>query len=159
MAAGGSASSSVSATKCRPRSAAGNPSENSGHGEKERRTMRKTMLALVVLAAALCLPAGGTAAQPAKARDAMITGAKTAADHEALAAQYDKDAADAKAKATEHLKMGAAYKGQPAVTGGKAQGVSGMPQHCEKLANSYDDQAQMSTAMAAGERELAKAAK
>jgi hypothetical protein len=121
--------------------------------------MRKTMLALVVLAAALCLQAGRTAAQPAKAMDAMITGAKTAADHQALAAQYDKDAADAKAKAAEHRNMGEAYKGQPAVTGGKAQGVSSMPQHCASLAKSYDEQAQMYTAMAAGERELAKAAK
>jgi hypothetical protein len=94
--------------------------------------MRKTMLALVVIAAALCLPAGRTSAQPAKAMDAMITGAKTAADHEALAAEYDKEAADAKAKAVEHRKMGAAYKGQPAVTGGKAAGVSAMPEHCER---------------------------
>jgi hypothetical protein len=121
--------------------------------------MRTTMVALAVVAAALCLPAGRTSAQPAKTMDAMITGAKTAADHEALAAQYDKDAADAKAKAAEHRNMGEAYKGQPAVTGGKAAGASAMPQHCASLAKSYDEQAQMYTAMAAGERELAKAAK
>jgi hypothetical protein len=121
--------------------------------------MRTTMVALVVVAAALCLPAGRTSAQPAKTMDAMITGAKTAADHEALAAQYDKDAADAKAKASEHLKMGAAYKGQPAVTGGKAAGVSAMPEHCERLAKSFDEQAQMYTDMATAERALAKGAK
>jgi hypothetical protein len=121
--------------------------------------MRKTMLALVVLATALCLPAGRTAAQPAKAMDAMITGAKTAADHEALAAQYDKDAAVAKAKAAEHRKMGEAYHSH-AVGGGKATaGITAMPQHCASLAKSYDEQAQMYTAMAAAERELAKAAK
>jgi hypothetical protein len=124
--------------------------------------MRKTTLTLVVLAAALCLPAGRTAAQPAKAMDAMITGAKTAADHEALAAQYDKDAADAKAKAAEHRKMGESYKGLAGVTGGKAGGAAAataMPQHCASLAKSYEEQAQMYTAMAAAERELAKAAK
>jgi hypothetical protein len=121
--------------------------------------MRKTMLALMVIATALSLPAGRTAAQPAKSMDAMISGAKTAADHEALAVQYDKDAADAKAKAVEHRKMGEAYKGQPAVTGGKAAGVSAMPQHCDSLAKSYDEQAQMYGGMAAAERELAKAAK
>src|SRR5262245_21436691 len=121
--------------------------------------MRKTMVALVVMAAALCLPAGSTSAQPVKTMDAMITGAKTAADHEALAAQYDKDAADAKAKAAEHLKMGAAYKGQPAVTGGKAAGVSAMPEHCERLAKSFEEQAQMYTDMATAERALAKTAK
>src|SRR4030095_5761820 len=137
---GGSARSIVSATRCRPRSAAGNPTESElrERREGERRMMRTTMVALVVVAAALCLPAGRTSAQPAKTMDAMITGAKTAAEHEALAAQYDKDAADAKAKPTEHKKMGAAYKGQPAVTGGKAAGVSAMPEHCERLAKSHD---------------------
>jgi hypothetical protein len=118
----------------------------------------KTMLALVVIGAALCLP-GRTPAQPAPAMDAMITGAKTAADHEALAAQYDRSAADAKAKAAEHVKMGAAYKGQAAVTGGKVAAASAMPEHCEKLAKSFEEQAQMYTSMAAGERELAKSAK
>jgi len=118
----------------------------------------KTMVALVVIGAALCLPAGRIPAQPAPAMDAMITGAKTAADHEALAAQYDRNAADAKAKAAEHVKMGAAYKGQPAVTGGKVAAASAMPEHCEKLAKSYEEQAQMYTSMAAGERALAKAA-
>jgi len=120
---------------------------------------KKTILAMVVIATALSVPAVRTAAQPAKSMDAMISGAKTAADHEALAAQYDKDAADAKAKAAEHRKMGEAYKGQPAVTGGKAAGVSAMPQHCDSLSKSYDEQAQMYTAMASAERELAKVAK
>src|SRR5262245_35137324 len=121
--------------------------------------MRKTMLALVVMAAALSLSADRTIAQTAKPMDAMISGAKTAADHEALAAQYEKEAAAAKAKADEHRRMGEAYKGQPAVTGGKAAGVSAMPGHCDSLAKSYDEQAQMYTSMAAGERELAKGAK
>ena len=121
--------------------------------------MRKTMLALMVIATALSLPVGRTAAQPAKSMDAMISGAKTAADHEALAVQYDRDAADAKAKAAEHRKMGEAYKGSPALASGKGSGVSAMPQHCESLVKSYDEQAQMYTGMAAAERELAKAAK
>jgi len=119
----------------------------------------KAMLALVVIGAVLCLPAGRTPAQPTPTMDTMITGAKTAADHEALAAQYDRNAADAKTKAAEHVKMGAAYKGQAAVTGGKVAAASAMPGHCEKLAKSFEDQAQMYTSMAAGERELAKAAK
>jgi hypothetical protein len=40
-----------------------------------------------------------------------------------------------------------------------AAGVSAMPQHGASPAKSYDEQAQMYTAMAVGERELAKAAK
>src|SRR4029453_3247803 len=127
--------------------------------EGETRMIGKTMLALVAILSVLCLSAGRTSAQPATTTDAMISGAKTAADHEALAAQYDKDAADAKAKAAEHRKMGEAYHSH-AVGGGKATaGITAMPQHCASLAKSYDDQAQMYTAMAEAEREAAKAAK
>jgi hypothetical protein len=121
--------------------------------------MSRTMLALMAIATALCLSAGRTTAQPAKTMDAMVAGAKTAADHEALATQYVQAAAEAKAKAAEHRKMGEAYKGQPAVTGGKVTAASSLPQHCENLAKSYDEQAQMYASMAAGESELAKAAK
>src|SRR5262245_58471496 len=119
--------------------------------------VRTSMLTVVAIAGALGLPAGRAWAQPAASRDAMVSAAKTAADHEALAAQYDKDAADAKAKAAEHTKMAAAYRGQPAVTGGKTIGVSAMHEHCENLAKSNEQQAQMYTAMAAAERALAKA--
>jgi hypothetical protein len=126
---------------------------------EQEEAMKRTLLALMMAVTALGLPAGRAAAQPAKPMDAMISAAKTAAEHEALAAQYDKDAADAKAKAAEHRRMGEAYKGQPAVASGKGTGVSAMPQHCANLVKSYDEQAQMYTAMAAAERELAKAAK
>ena len=121
--------------------------------------MRKPIVALALVATAPCLPAMRTAAQPAKTMDAQVSSAKTAADHQALAVQYDKDAAEAKAKAAEHRKMADAYKGQAAVTGGKVAAASAMPRHCERLATSYDEQAGMYTAMAAGERELAQAAK
>ena len=87
-----------------------------------------------------------------------VTAAKTAADHESLAAGYEKQAAAAKAEATAHRRMGEAYKGSATATG-KASGVSSMPQHCEAIAKSFDEQAKMYEAMAATERELAKGSK
>jgi hypothetical protein len=89
--------------------------------------------------------------------DALISGAKTAADHDALASRYDQQAAAARAKAAEHRSMGQTYK---SFSGGKGGlGASAMPQHCESLAKSFEEQARMYATMAATERELAKAAK
>jgi hypothetical protein len=42
--------------------------------------------------------------------DKAIAAAKTAADHEAIAAYFDKEAAEAQAKADNHAKMEEAYK-------------------------------------------------
>jgi hypothetical protein len=112
-----------------------------------------------ILAGGGLLTPWALAEMPGSDMAGMVGSAKTAPDHEALAAQYDKDAAEAKANAEMHRKMGAAYKGQPAVTGGKAVGASAMPQHCDSLAKSFDEQAAMYEKMAATERELAKSAK
>lgn len=87
----------------------------------------------------------------------QVESAKTPADHAALAAQYDGMAAAAKANAATHRKMGEAYKGMPATTGGKVTAASSMPQHCEAIAKSFDDQAEMYRTMAATERELGTA--
>lgn len=85
-----------------------------------------------------------------------IQAATTAADHDALATQYEQEAAEAKAKAAQHRAMATAYKGSPAISGGKVSGASTMPQHCEAIAKSFDEQAKMFTEMAATERALAK---
>lgn len=57
--------------------------------------------------------------------------AKTAADHEQIAAEYDALAKDARAKADEHKKMAADYRkaGGPMA---KAQ----FPEHCDGLVRS-----------------------
>jgi hypothetical protein len=116
------------------------------------------LLTVVTVVAAVTIPTPSAATEH-EGMTQMVQAAKTAADHEALATQYDKRATEAKALAAEHRKMGDAYKGQPAAAGDKAAGVSAMPQHCEKLAEGYDQQAQMYATMAATERELAKAVK
>jgi hypothetical protein len=85
----------------------------------------------------------------------MVKNAKTAADHEALAAMYDKEAADAKENAAFHQQMAQSYKSNM----GKGTGASAMPQHCASLAKSFEQQAAMYEKMAATEREDAKRAK
>jgi hypothetical protein len=85
----------------------------------------------------------------------MVNNAKTAADHEALAAMYDKEAAAAKERAGEHQQMARSYK---SITG-KGTGAGAMPQHCASLVKSFQEQAAMYEKMAATEREEAKGAK
>jgi len=85
----------------------------------------------------------------------MIATAKTPADHEAIATYYDKQAADAKAKAELHRKMGEDYKKEPGGVSSKTH----FHQHCESLAKSYASAAKDYSAMAAAHRGMAKKAK
>jgi hypothetical protein len=87
----------------------------------------------------------------------MIEKAKTAADHEAIAARYDQQAADAKKEADIHRKMEKSY----GVAGGSGTkgGATPMPQHCAALAKHYDGLAAEYSTLAAAHRDMAKAAK
>jgi len=85
----------------------------------------------------------------------LVKNAKTAADHEALAAMYDKEAANAKEMAATHQQMAQSYKSST----GKGTGASAMPQHCASLVKSFQEQASMYEKMAAAERAEAKQAK
>jgi hypothetical protein len=119
--------------------------------------MRNATLATMLVATVTLIPLAPAIATDPAAMDALISGAKTAADHDALASRYDQQAAAARAKAAEHRSMGQTYK---SFSGGKGGlGASAMPQHCESLAKSFEEQARMYATMAATERELAKAAK
>jgi hypothetical protein len=86
----------------------------------------------------------------------MIEHAKTSADHEAIAARYDKQAAAAKKEAEIHRKMEKSYS----VGGASGKGAAtALPQHCAALAKHYDDLAQEYTTLAKAHRDMAKAAK
>jgi len=87
--------------------------------------------------------------------DEMIATMKTPADHEAIAVYFDKQAADAKAKAEEHRKMGEAYK----KGGGALAAKTHFHEHCEALVRSYTAEAKEYEALAASHRDMAKAAK
>ena len=87
----------------------------------------------------------------------MIEKAKTAADHEAIAARYEKQAADAKKEADIHRKMEKSYSVSGA--GGAKGTPTALPQHCSALAKHYDGLAQEYATLAAAHRDMAKAAK
>jgi hypothetical protein len=84
----------------------------------------------------------------------MIAGAKTAADHKAIADYYYAEAAKARAKADEHDQMAAWYR--------KAgEGVKKIPytpgtiEHCERLVKNYKATADELTALAKEHEEMA----
>ena len=85
----------------------------------------------------------------------MISSAKTRADHEALAADFEKEATEAKAKAAEHRKTAESYK----QLGGSAVGKLHLDEHCERLAKSYERAAMEYEMLAKAHRQMAKEAK
>ncbi|MEO6030218.1 MAG: hypothetical protein ABIR79_25395 [Candidatus Binatia bacterium] len=109
--------------------------------------------ATVALAALLAFSAApGFPAFAAEDLSAKITAAKTAADHEALAAEFDKEAQGAEATAAAHDKMAASYKGL-----GKTGQVH--ETHCAGIAKRERENAKDLKALAAAEQAAAKAAK
>jgi len=110
---------------------------------------------VVALVTALSLPAFTAGAAYAADIEEMIASAKTPADHEAIAAYFDKQAADAKAKAEEHRKMGESYK----KGGGALAEKTHFHEHCEALVKIYNQAAKDYAAMAAAHRDMAKKAK
>jgi hypothetical protein len=117
-----------------------------------------TLGAAVLLAAGLALPI--TYAVGAENVDILqkVQTAKTPADHEAIAAYYEQQAAAAKKNADMHRQMAETYKGGGTAIG-KGSGATAMPQHCQNLAKSFDEEAAQYAAMAQVHRELAKSAK
>jgi hypothetical protein len=117
--------------------------------------MRTGILLASVLAATLALPTTQVRAADCSGLDAKISAAKTAADHDAIAACYDAMAKDAQAKADEHKAMGAAYR----KGGGPAVGKLGLPQHCDHFTKTFQDEAKMYEEMAKAHRQMARNAK
>ena len=119
----------------------------------------KRVNALVVVTflflGAVLLPASRLPAEEQMDMEKKISSAKTAADHEAIAAEYESEAAAAKAKAAEHRKMAESYK----ELGGAAIGKLHLDEHCERLVKSYEKEAMEDEALAKAHREMAKAAK
>jgi hypothetical protein len=81
----------------------------------------------------------------------MIAKAKTSADHEAIAAYYDRAASDATAKAEMHDKMADTYSQY-------RPEYKPLPTHCKRVAKDYKGIAGEDTALAEAHRKMAKAA-
>ena len=120
-------------------------------------TVRVT-LAMLALVAALYLPTqrvGVVEAQTFNLEKA-VTGAKTPADHEAIASYYEKEATTAKGKAAEHHRLMEAYRTLSVLPRG--QGQPTMANHCQQLAQNYESIATENTALAKAHQQMAQEA-
>lgn len=89
--------------------------------------------------------------------DQMIQQARTAEDHEAIAARYNAMAFEAQAVSNEHVKMAAAYKILNQVASTKThRPYSDMISHCTRLVSSYAADAKLYQDLAALHRHMAE---
>ena len=107
--------------------------------------MNRFVAMMSACAVAIMLSGGTSAAEPV-VTPAQISAATTPADHEAIAAAYDREAASLEAKAREHEHMARAYR---SAVPKKGMDSAAMNAHCAKLAERYSE-------AAAENRELAK---
>jgi hypothetical protein len=118
-----------------------------------RRKIR-TLALVAVMATGLALPNFRAAVADEMNIEQRISTAKTAADHEAIAAYYEEQAKAARAKGEEHKRMSADYR-----KAGGSMAKSQLPEHCNGLAVIYSGAAKQYDALAAMHRKMAKAAK
>ena len=107
---------------------------------------------LFALLASFSLPTIRAFAEHHMGMPDMITAAKTSADHEKLAAQYEQEAKAARAKSQEHKMMADAYR----KAGGPLIEKLHFDQHCDSLSKSYATMADEFDALAKAEHEAAK---
>ncbi len=114
----------------------------------------RVTLVMLALVAIVYLPTQRAGAQEAGTfnLEKAVTGAKTPADHEAIASHYDKEGASAKAEAEEHRRMAEAYRN---ITG---KGQFQMENHCQRLAQSYESIAADNATLAGAHRQMAREA-
>ena len=113
---------------------------------------RTGVFATATLAAAALFAVGASAAQPPTGSlDAVtVTAAKTKADHEAIAAAYEAEAASAEQKAQMHVEMAAKYR-----SFGTKPPWSAMSSHCTQLEKRYLETAKLTRELAAEHRKIA----
>lgn len=116
--------------------------------------LARNMAATVLSLAMIFTPAASFSAQPGQDMDEMIGSAKTAADHEALAAKYESEAENLLRQSERHQRMGERYAG---IEIGGAKGPK-FAAHCKALAEDFRSAAQENRELAALHRELAAAA-
>ena len=95
-----------------------------------------------------------SSAEEGKSIEQMITEAKTAADHEAIAAYYEKEAQEVHKEHAEHKTMSDAYASVSAV-----KMPTGMVAHCNTIAKKYEEIAKEYEALAKLHKDMAKHAK
>ncbi len=111
----------------------------------------RSLFCAIVFAAAASQAQVATAQMPSPTEKAVAS-AKTKADHEAIAADYDKAAATAKIEAQKHRNLARFYHGMPV---GRGEGGHGTASHCENLAKLSDQAAAEYLDLAKAHREAA----
>jgi hypothetical protein len=119
-------------------------------------TMKSLATMLSAGAVALMLSGSAWAAGDAVVSPAQIEAAKTSADHEAIAAAYDKEATRFAEMAKDHEAMATSYRA--ASVGTKGANAAAMSAHCSKLVTTYKQAAEENRQLAAEHRAMAKAA-
>lgn len=115
------------------------------------RRIASTAMLAIVLAACATAPDAPDAPAPELAR--QIETARTPADHLALAAHYEREAAAARTVAARHEKMSRSYQASPYEKGGGS-----MRAHCQSLVRTYQSAAAQYDAIAQDHRQMAQRA-
>jgi hypothetical protein len=115
-------------------------------------TMKSLVKMLSAGAVALMLSGGAWAANEDPVSAAQIEAAKTPADHEAIAAAYDREAARFDELAAKHVSMAKAYRTAAATN--KGMRAAPMKMHCDKLVETYKTAAEENRQMAAEHRKM-----
>ncbi len=127
--------------------------EDIGREIEAMRDRKKILLPVALLvAAALALPAARAFAQKGREIEQAIADAKTAADHESIAAFYEGEAKSAEKKADSHDRMAANYK----KAGGGVIEKLHLDQHCADIAKRFREVAKDARDLAAAHRQMAK---
>ena len=118
------------------------------------KTWKSIGIVMIVVAVGALGYRSVSVAQEGTSLEQRINNAKTAADHEAIAAYYDQEAKAAHQKHEEHLKLKAAYEKIPHLAS-----KTSLPWHCSTIAENYNKTAKEYEALAKLHRDMAKAAK
>ena len=119
-----------------------------------RRTLAATFIQLAVAAQLVSFSLGVSAADQSTNIEAVISSAKTKADHEKIAAFYEAEATSLQRKLEQHKRMNDAYK---RAGHGKHGGIP-MGYHCTKLLSNYADAIAETLELARGHRAMAEEA-
>lgn len=117
------------------------------------RTMIVFALFLGTISLSLHAAESKTSLTPKQAK-ALVTSAKTAADHLQLAAYYTQMSENYLAQSKEHAQMKAAYEATPIYTSSKHK--AGTIDHCEYFVKSFLDDAAKMKEMAATHQAMAQ---
>jgi len=146
---------------CHPRRAPPpfNAPDEQTHSEWRRKmkiwkNLAAVVAVLVVVALGFVSRRPVAADEPTTHVEQMIAEAKTLADHEALAASYDKEAQEARQKQAEHQQMGEEYAKIPVL-----KTKTGAVAHCQAIAKKYEEIAKENEALAQMHRDMAKVSK